>query len=469
METTTISPATGIAAMVNRQKAYFRTGVTRDVDFRIKQLKKLYALMEENEARLLEALNKDLGKPAYEALSIEAGPVYAEISFLTSHVRKWAQPEVVTTSLYHTPGNSKILHEPYGNVLIIAPWNYPYLLSINPLAGAMSAGNCVLLKPSEHAPYTAAVMADIINSNFDPGYIHVVQGAVEETQALLAEKWDYIFFTGGTEIGRIIYQAAAKNLTPVTLELGGKSPCVVHKDASLKLAAKRIAWGKFISSGQTCLAPDYVFVHRSVKDKFLQELRDWLEKSYGKEPLQSPDLGKIINRRQYDRLKAYLNDGDVFCGGQYDNERLKITPTILLNAPFDSPVMKDEIFGPILPVYDYEDMDEVVKFIGEREKPLGAYIFSTSAKVRQQFIDAVPSGGVTENDTVLHISSSYMPFGGIGSSGLGGYHGKFSFDTFSHKRSVLHRMPHMLDPFLRYPPYSQKKMGLMRFLLKKFL
>jgi len=457
------------ASVVAAQRTFFRTAKSKDVSFRIKQLKKLYSLIHQHEERITEALHKDLGRHPYESLSVELGPVYSDLKHLIRHTREWSRPEYVKTSLFHTPGTSRIYSEPYGNVLVIAPWNYPLLLSISPIAGAMSAGNCVVLKPSEHAPHTSALLCDLINNNFDAGYLHVVEGGVETNQQLLAEKWDYIFFTGGTEIGRIIYQAAAKHLTPVTLELGGKSPCVVDKNVSVRTAAKRIVWGKFVNQGQTCIAPDYLFVHRDVKDKFIAAMKEAITSLYGSEPLESGSIGRIINQRQYDRLKTYLDNGEIISGGKYNDAQLVIEPTLMVNAPYDSRVMTEEIFGPILPIYEYSDLEEVIRFVNDRDKPLAAYIFSRSASVRERFITSTSSGGVTENDTMMHISSGEMPFGGVGNSGMGGYHGKFSFDTFSHKRSVLHRMSQPLDNFLRYAPYSKAKMGLMRWMLKRFL
>ncbi len=464
-----VATPTNIQSIVEKQRAYFKTGVTKDVSWRIKQIKKLVELIGKNEPIISEALRKDLNKANYESLSVEIGPAFADASHILKHIKEWAEPESVETSLFHLPGNSKVYKEPYGNVLVISPWNYPFLLTISPLIGAMSAGNCVLIKPSEHSKHTSKAIEDLINQHFDEGYIHVVQGDAELTQDILKNRWDYIFFTGGTEIGRIIYQAAAKHLTPVTLELGGKSPCVVDKHVNVDLAAKRITWGKVINSGQTCIAPDYLFVHQDVKDKLIESIKSQIKKSYGETPIDHPDYCKIINQRQYERLKGYLNNGEVVAGGKYNDEKQMIEPTILLNPPKDSKVMTEEIFGPILPVYTYTELDEVIDFINEREKPLAAYIFSKNSKVREKFLTSTSSGGVCVNDTVLHISSSSMAFGGVGESGIGGYHGKYSFDTFSHRKSVMHRMPHMLDPFLRYAPYSPKKLGIMRFFLKKFL
>jgi aldehyde dehydrogenase (NAD+) len=460
---------TNISSIVEKQRAFFKTGATKEVRWRIQQIKKLLKLIATNEAKISEALKKDLHKPEYESLSLEVGPVFADANHILQHIKEWAEPEDVPTSLFHLPGNSKVYKDPYGNVLLISPWNYPFLLTISPLIGAMSAGNCVLIKPSEHSPATSQMMQELINENFDAGYIHVVQGDAEVTQEILKNRWDYIFFTGGTEIGRVIYQAAAKHLTPVTLELGGKSPCVVDKNAFIDLAAKRIAWGKTVNSGQTCIAPDYLFVHADVKDKLIDSIKAHIKKSYGDAPLEHPDYCKIINQRQYNRLKGYLNNGEIIAGGKFSDEKQMLEPTIMLNPPKDSPVMTEEIFGPILPVFTYKELDEVIQFINGREKPLAAYIFSNSAKTREKFLTSTSSGGVCVNDTVLHISSSNMPFGGVGESGMGGYHGKSSFDTFSHRKSVMHRMPHMLDPFLRYAPYSPKKSGIMRFFLKKFL
>jgi aldehyde dehydrogenase (NAD+) len=465
MESTT----TQINSLIAKQQAYFKTGVTKEVNWRIQQIKKLLGLISKNEKAIAEALYKDLNKPEYESLSVEIGPVFADANYILRHIREWAEPEDVETSLFHLPGNSKVYKEPYGNVLLISPWNYPFLLTLSPLIGAMSAGNCVCIKPSEHSAHTSKMMEELINKNFDPGYIHVVQGDAAVTQEILKTRWDYIFFTGGTEIGRIIYQEAAKHLTPVTLELGGKSPCVVDKNVNVDLAAKRITWGKTINSGQTCIAPDYVFVHKDIKDKFITAVQNHIKKSYGEHPLENKDYCKIINDRQYDRLKGYLKDGEIVAGGKFNDEKRMLEPTLMLNPPKDSPVMTDEIFGPILPIFEYSDLDEVIQFINQREKPLASYIFSKNSRIREKFLTSVSSGGACVNDTVLHISSSSMGFGGVGESGIGGYHGKSSFDTFSHRKSVMHRMPHMLDPYLRYAPYSGKKMGLMRFFLKKFL
>jgi aldehyde dehydrogenase (NAD+) len=451
------------------QKAFFKTGVTKEVSWRIKQLKKIGKIIEENEAAILDALYQDLRKNKYESLSLEIGPVYAELKHLLSHIKDWVEPETVGTALFHIPGNSTIYKEPFGNVLLISPWNYPFLLTLSPLLGAISAGNCIVVKPSENSPNTSKLLVNLINKNFDPGFVYCMEGGVELTQELLAKRWDYIFFTGGTEIGRIIYQAAAKHLTPVTLELGGKSPCIIDETADIKLAAKRVAWGKWINAGQTCIAPDYVYVHKSVQEKFIDQLKRSVADMYSNAPLQSKDYCKIINQRQYDRLKGYLTQVEILYGGKYDDTEQKIEPTILYNPPKDSSVMTEEIFGPILPIYTYENIDDVIAFINEREKPLAAYIFSKSSKTREKFLNETSSGGVCLNDTVLHISSNEMPFGGVGESGIGGYHGKSSFDTFTHHKSVLHRYPHYLDPYLRYAPYSPKKFGLMRFFLRKFL
>lgn len=469
MNTVTMHTDTAIQEIVKNQKEFFRLGKTKDLEFRIAQIKKLNKLVQQYEQEIYDALYQDLNKPHYESMMVETGPFYAEIKHTLKHIREWATPEIVPTSLFNTPGSSKIIREPYGIVLVIAPWNYPFQLTFSPLVGAMAAGNCVVMKPSEHAPHTSSIMKKIINDNFDAGYIHVIEGGVKETQELLNERWDYIFYTGGPEVGRIIYQAAAKHLTPVTLELGGKSPCVVHKDADIKLAAKRIAWGKWINCGQTCLAPDYLFVHADIKDKLVEALKNAITEAYSNDPINSNDYCKIINEKHYKRLKDYLNDGDILFGGRFDDEKLKIEPTLLLNAPFNSTVMKEEIFGPILPIYTYNNIEEVIEFVNSREKPLATYLFTKNSTIQNKYLSNTSSGGVTINDTVLHISSSEMPFGGVGESGIGGYHGKYSFDTFSHKRSVLHRGPQPLDNFLRFPPYKKNRMNLMKALLKRFL
>lgn len=469
MNTVALQTETSITDIVKKQKSFFKSRKTIDINFRIEQIKKLNHLVQKHENDIYEALKRDLNKPYYESMMVETGPFYSEIKHTLKHIREWAAPEIVPTSLFNIPGSSKIMREPYGNVLIIAPWNYPFQLTFSPLIGAMAAGNCVILKPSEHAPHTSEVMNRIINQHFDAEYIHVIEGGVKETQELLNERWDYIFYTGGPEVGRIIYQAAAKHLTPVTLELGGKSPCVVHKDANIPLAAKRIAWGKWINSGQTCLAPDYLFVHSDIRDKLIEELKKAIYHFYDNEPLKSEDYCKIINEKHYNRLKSYLNDGEIIFGGKYDDQQLKIEPTLLLNAPFHSTVMKEEIFGPILPIYTYKNIEEVIEFVNSHEKPLATYLFSGSRTIQEKYLNQTSSGGVTINDTVLHISSSELPFGGVGESGIGSYHGKYSFDTFSHKKSVLTRGVQPFDDYLRFPPYKKSRINLMKFLLKKFL
>ena len=453
----------------NEQRKFFATGKTKDIHFRIDQIKKLVKLIEKNEHLILEALHHDLKKPEYESMTVELGPVYSEANHFIKNIRQWSMPEVVPTSLFNTPGSSQIIREPLGSVLIISPWNYPFMLTISPLLGAMAAGNCAVLKPSEHAPATSLVMAQVINEHFDKEYIYVQEGGVKETQYLLEQRWDYIFYTGGPEVGKIVYKAAAEYLTPVTLELGGKSPCIVHSDADIKQAAKRISWGKWINSGQTCLAPDYLFVHTDVKDKLIEQLQKNITTSYGNNPMESSDYGKIINERHYHRIKNYLQDGDIIFGGKTDDQSLRIEPTLMINAPFHSTVMKEEIFGPILPIYTYSSIDEAIDFINTNDKPLAAYLFSRSSRVQKHFLHHTTSGGVTINDTVLHISSNEMPFGGVGKSGMGSYHGKYSFDTFSNKKSVLSRSIQPLDDYLRFPPYKKSRMRFMKSLLKRFL
>lgn len=458
-----------IASIVKTQKEFFAKGISLDPYYRKSQLSKLKDIIVKNESEICKALNHDLGKHTYEALFTEIAITEKDFDFMIKNVLKFTKPKKVPNTIFNTPGKSRIYNDPYGSVLIIAPWNYPYYLLMSPLAGAMAAGNTTILKPSEYAIATSKLVTKLINDNFDPGYLHVVEGAVEETKQLLNEKWDYIFFTGSTNVGKIVYEAAAKNLTPVTLELGGKSPCIVHKDANLSEAAKRIMWGKFINSGQTCIAPDYIYAHKDIKDKFIDECKSVLKGFYGDNPLESESYGKIISERHFNRLQSFINQGNVVIGGKTNSNKLKIEPTLLTNVSKEAPVMKEEIFGPILPIFDYQSIDEVTRYIKENDKPLATYVFTKDFNIKDNVLNSTSSGGACVNDTVLHISSKHLPFGGVGGSGIGAYHGKSSFTTFSHQKSVLDRGSNPGDNLVRFAPYNMKRYNLMKWMSKWFL
>jgi aldehyde dehydrogenase (NAD+) len=438
------------ARLVNKQRAFFHTGKTKDLVFRMDALQKLRTAVKNHEEALMQALKADLNKSEFEAYSSEIGIVLEEIRFALRHLRSWAKPKKVKTPVTHIGSTGWIYSEPYGAALIIAPWNFPFQLSVAPLIGAIAAGNCAVLKPSELTPRTSELLAELIKDTFPEEYIAVVLGGVETSQALLEQKWDYIFFTGSGPVGKIVMEAAAKSLTPVTLELGGKSPCIVHEDANLKLAAKRIAWGKFMNAGQTCIAPDYVYVHHRIKDTFLSRLVEAIKELYGDNPLEQDDYTRIVSRKHFDRLSGFLANGVTLTGGRTNPERLAIEPTVVTNISWGDPVMQDEIFGPILPVLEYSDLTHVIEGIQNHPTPLALYIFSENQGIQQTVLDSVSFGGGCVNDTVYQFTSPYLPFGGVGSSGVGAYHGKGSFDTFSHKKSIL-KQTTLFDVPFRYP------------------
>lgn len=437
--------------LLTRQRAFFQTGATRSVAFRLCQLKNLYSAIESGEQALLSALHGDLRKSPQEAYATEIGLVLGEIRHALRNLASWAKPRRCRSSLLTWPGHSFICPEPYGVALIIGPWNYPFQLLLAPLVGAIAAGNCVVLKTSEFAPQTAAAIARLVGAVFPDEYVAVVQGQRDVAEALLGEKWDTIFFTGSTGVGRAVMTAAARHLTPVTLELGGKCPCVVCADAPLRIVARRIAWGKFMNAGQTCVAPDHVFVDRRVGDELVEEVKRVLGEFYGDEPRNSEGYGRIVNRRHFDRLVGYLGDGRILWGGDHDAGDLYIAPTILAEVAMDAPVMQEEIFGPVLPVLEFGALDEVLTSLRDRPTPLALYLFTRDRAMQNRVLARTRSGGVCINDTVSHIVGHHLPFGGLGESGTGAYHGRASFDCFSHRRSVLRRSL-ALDPKLRYPP-----------------
>jgi aldehyde dehydrogenase (NAD+) len=436
--------------LYKNQRAFFRTNKTKEIDFRIKALENLKAAVQKRERALVDALKADLNKSEFDAYTTEIGFVLKEISFTLSNLRSWAKPEKVKTPITHIGSTSYIYSEPYGVALIIAPWNYPFQLAISPLIGAISAGNCSIIKPSEFTPKTSEMVAQLIKDTFPEEYVAVVPGGIETSQALLKEKSDYIFFTGSVPVGKIIMEAASKNLTPITLELGGKSPCIIHEDANIKLAAKRVAWGKFTNAGQTCIAPDYLYLHKNIKEEFLTLLKESIQELFGEDSLKNENYTRIVSENHFTRLTSFLSNGNLLYGGKTDTDRLLIEPTLLNNITWEDPVMQDEIFGPILPILEYSHLLEALDGIHNHPNPLALYIFSESEKVQQEVLNSVSFGGGCINDTLYHIANPYLPFGGVGPSGTGAYHGKGSFDTFSHKKSVL-KQTTAFDIPLRYP------------------
>lgn len=442
-----------IQDLIQKQRQFFATGKTKDLQFRIEQLKRLKQAILDRQEAIVAAVNADLNRSEFEAY-FEIASI-SEINYALKHLKSWAKPKKVPTPIDQFPASAKIYPEPLGVVLIIGPWNYPFQLMISPLVGAIAAGNCAVLKPSELAANTSRVVTELVEQTFDPAYITAVEGGVETSQQLLAEKFDHIFFTGGTKIGRIIMQAAAKNLTPVTLELGGKSPCIVDATVDIDRAAKRITWGKFINAGQTCIAPDYLLVDRRIKSDLLDSIKKYVGEFYGDDPSQSPDYARLISQTHFDRVASFIKDGKAIVGGQIKPEERYIAPTILDEVKWDAPVMQDEIFGPILPVLEYTDLNEAIDQINQRPKPLALYLFSKDKQTQQKVLEKTSSGGVCLNDTVMQIGVTELPFGGVGESGIGSYHGKASFDTFSHYKSVL-KKGWWLDLDWRYAPYTGK-------------
>ncbi|MEW9050616.1 MAG: aldehyde dehydrogenase [Neobacillus sp.] len=436
--------------LVSKQRHFFLSGKTKEVSYRIEALRLIAQLIRSHETELMYALKKDLNKSNFDSYITEIGIVLEEIRFTLKHIKDWSQPRKVKSALAQAGSKSYIYPEPYGVTLIISPWNYPFQLAIAPLIGAIAAGNCAILKPSELTPETSKLVAKLIKENFPEEYITVVQGDAQTSQLLLKEKLDYIFFTGSVPVGKVIMEAAAKNLTPVTLELGGKSPCIVHKDANVKLAAKRIAWGKFINAGQTCVAPDYLYVHREIKEEFTYLLIEAIKELYSEDVFKAGEFTRIVSERHFNRLKTFLLDGNTVYGGKYDLDLLTIEPTLLSDISWEDPVMQDEIFGPILPILEFENDNSMIAKINDRPKPLALYIFSESKDFQDKILSNISFGGGCINDTVYHLSSPYLPFGGVGESGIGAYHGKGSFDVFSHEKSILKQTTRFDLPF-RYP------------------
>ena len=442
---------------LEKMRQHFNSGATRPCSFRKEQLKKLKASILKHEQNLYVALYADLKKSPEETWVTETGMVIAELNAALKDLRSWMEPESVSTNLLNMPSGSRIMKEPLGVVLIIGPWNYPFQLLINPLIGAIAAGNCVVLKPSEFAPATDAVMKKIIEEVFSKEYIFYVQG---DGAAVIPEmmnnfSFDHVFYTGSTAVGKIIYKMAAERLVPVTLELGGKSPCVVEADANIKVAARRIVMTKFSNAGQMCVAPDYLLVHVSVKEKLVNAMSKAIQKFFTAAPEESYNYGKIINEKQFNRITGYLSQGTIVHGGRTDKEKLFIEPTILTDISLTGSIMKDEIFGPVLPVISFNTMEEANRVIENNPNPLSFYIYTSSSKKEKEWLDAVPAGGSCVNNSSWHLTNHHLPFGGRGFSGTGCYHGKYSFETFSHKKAVM-KTPTWFDPNIKYPPFKGK-------------
>jgi aldehyde dehydrogenase (NAD+) len=449
-----MSFAFSIHELVCKQRNFFQTGQTKDIGFRLEKLRSLKQVVIEHKQAILQALSADLHKPIFESYLTEISTI-KEIDYAIKNIKNWIKPKKAAVSFEFFPYSARIQPEPLGVVLIISPWNYPFHLMIAPLVGAIAAGNCAILKPSEFAPHTSSLIAKMIGKTFDPAYIAVVEGGLETSQTLLAEKFDHIFFTGGTAVGKIVMEAAAKHLTPVTLELGGKSPCIVDTEIDIEKTARRICWGKFVNAGQTCIAPDYLLVHQDIKKSLLDSIKKCLQEFYGENPATSPDYARIIHQKHFDHLVNFLDDGEILIGGKTNREELYIAPTVLDNISWDDYVMQEEIFGPILPVITYTNIADVINKINSRPKPLALYLFSSNKNLQQRVLQSTSSGGVCLNDTLMQSAVPSLPFGGVGDSGIGSYHGKATFDTFSHYKSVLQNS-FWLDLKWRYAPYERK-------------
>ena len=449
------------SAILQKQRGLFASGRTKDIGFRAAALKKLERWIRAHDADIMAALKADLNKPPFEAYATETGIVLDELRYTLGHIRGWSRPKYAASNLKNFPSSGAVYPEPYGVALIMSPWNYPFMLTLTPMIAAVAAGNCAVVKPSAYSPASSALIARMCAEVFDAGHVTAVEGGREENKALLGERYDVILFTGSAAVGRTVMRAAAEHLTPVTLELGGKSPCIVDETADIKLAARRIAWGKFINAGQTCVAPDYVLAYASVARRLINETAKAVIKQYGENPLRSPDYPRIVNEKHFRRLLGLLEGENAVFGGGGDSAALQIEPTLLDSVRWDSPVMAEEIFGPILPFLTYTDRAEAARLINARPKPLAAYIFTASKEAERYFLSNLSFGGGCVNDTVVHLSVPRLPFGGVGESGMGSYHGKAGFDMFTHYKSVL-RKSRLIDVPLRYPPYTDFALKLLK-------
>ncbi len=455
-----------ISDLLASQRSFFNEGKTKEIALRLEKLKLLRSVIEHYETEICDALYKDFKKPKFESVLSETAFIISELDYVIKKLKNWSKPKKVSSSLINFPSSDYIYSEPYGACLIIAPWNYPFQLAISPIMGAIASGNTVVLKPSELAPNTSQILADILEKVFPKEMLAVVQGGVPVSEALLEEKWDYVFFTGSVPVGKIVAKAIAPHLTPSTLELGGKNPCIIHRSAKVQLAAKRIVWGKFLNGGQTCIAPDYILIDSSIKKVFLEAVQKEIIAAYGTNPKDSTDYARIINEKNFDRLAAMLEGEKCPIGGDLDKEQLYIAPTLIDEPTLTSKVMADEIFGPILPVLSFSSEENMANIIANYSKPLALYVFSEDEKFSEKILKTYSFGGGAINDVVIQIVNKKLPFGGVGSSGNGAYHGKHSFDTFSHKKSITKRGT-WLDVPLRYAPYGDK-LSLISMIMKKF-
>ncbi len=454
-----------IQKLILRQRAYFQTGATLPVEFRVKALKKLQAYIRNNEKLITDALTADLGKSAHEGFMCEVGLVLSEISYMLKNIKKFAADEKRKTCITNYAARSFVKRSPLGLVLIMSPWNYPFLLTIEPLVDALAAGNTAFVKPSAYSENTSRVIEKMLGECFGSEYVAVISGGRAENQCLLEQKFDHIFFTGSAQVGREVMKHAAERLTPVTLELGGKSPCIVDKDVKISLAAKRIVWGKFLNCGQTCVAPDYILCHESVKSELITALKQQIVIQYGVVPLANNAYGKIINQKHFDRLRALIDVRKIAYGGKFDPALLKIEPTIMDKVTWEDPVMKQEIFGPILPVLTYSTDEEMIKIVNSHAKPLALYLFTNDKQLEEKVLSRCSFGGGCVNDTIIHLATSNMGFGGVGESGMGAYHGKAGFDAFSHLKTIVNKKT-CIDVNMRYQPYTGRKEALLRMFLK---
>ena len=454
-----------IKDLVTRQRKYFQTGATLPVSVRVDALKRLYGVISGCEKEIHTALKRDLGKSGFESYMCETGLVLEEISYMLKHIHRFAREKNVRTPLAQFHSRSFKKPSPYGVTLIMSPWNYPFMLTLSPLVDALAAGNTAVVKPSAYSPHTSDVILQILSQCFDPEYVAVVTGGRAENTCLLREHFDYIFFTGSQFVGKEVMRNAAEHLTPVTLELGGKSPCIVDKSADIKLAARRIVFGKYLNCGQTCVAPDYIYCHRSVKDKLVKEVQKQIQKQYGKQPLRNPNYGKIINEKHFDRLLGLIDKNKTVHGGDSDRHALRIEPTVLDNVTFADAVMQEEIFGPIMPILIFDSMDEVIHNINAMPHPLALYLFTSDKAAAKKVTSRCGFGGGCINDTIIHLATTEMGFGGFGESGMGSYHGKVGFDTFSHYKSIVDKKT-WIDLPMRYQPYRKLHEKMIRFFLK---
>ncbi len=452
-----------IADMVQAQRTFWNSGMTRSLECRKNALDRLEQAIRSREKDLLDALYRDLRKTHYEGYASEIGMVLAELRFAKKHLARWAAPRKVPSAIPIFPAKCQVRPEPYGVALILSPWNYPVQLTLAPLISAIAAGNCAILKPSELSPACSETLERLVAETFDPRYIAVVNGGRETSTQLLAQEFDSIFFTGSTQVGKVVMEAAAQHLTPVTLELGGKSPVIMTSDVDLKLAARRLVWGKFLNAGQTCVAPDHIWVPEGMRDALVQELKAQIACLYGPEPLQSPDLPNIISQQHFDRICALMKSGRVAVGGKTDPSRRLIEPTVLVDVHEENGVMGEEIFGPVLPVLTYQNLDELLARLQRQPRPLALYVFTKDRAVEEKVIRTLPSGGVCVNDTVVHLANPNLPFGGVGASGMGRGHGKHGFDAFTHYRTVVRRGA--LDVKVRYAPYDKKSFQILKKLM----